>query len=189
MPTLYLLVGLFALTGVALAWVRRDFTCQHKLSVVSGLLVWLTYFWHAALVVWFTLRSLWPLPVTQPVLTLLGGTLALLGTLLFTLAVYKFRSLARMSGQKENELIVGGVYRYSRNPQNVGWLLFLAGVSLLGNSAAGLALTFLFWLILHVYLVRTEEPHLKRVFGERYRRYLSTTPRYLGSVRQATAHG
>ena len=77
-------------------------------------------------------------------------------------------------------LITGGVYRYSRNPQNVGWLLLLAGTSLLGGSAAALLLTFLFWLVLHLYLVSAEEPHLTRAFGERYQRYQSTTPRYLG---------
>lgn len=178
---LYLpVIGLFALTGVALIWVRNDFLRQHKLSVTSGVLVWLVYLWHAALVALFAWKSLWPLRVAQPVLTFLYGTLVLLGTLLYALAVRRFRSLARMSGQQEDDLITGGVYRYSRNPQNVGWLVFLCGIGLLGNSAASLMLTLVFWLVLHVYLVTTEEPHLTRLFGECYRHYRQTTPRYLG---------
>lgn len=187
--TRYLLViGLFALTGVALTWVRNDFLRRDKLSFTSGLLVWLVYLWHTALVAYFAWHSLWPLPLAQPLLLLLGITLALLGTLLFSLAVRQFRSLARMSGQKEDDLITGGVYRYSRNPQNVGWFLFLVGIGLFGNSAASLMLTLVFWLVLHIYLVATEEPHLTRVFGERYRRYLSATPRYLGFAKSSVSN-
>lgn len=187
--TRYLMViGLFALTSVALTWVRSDFLRQDKLSGISGVLVWLVYLWHGALVAYFAWRSLWPLALAQPILLLLGGTLALLGTLLFALAVRQFRSLARMSGQKEDDLITSGVYRYSRNPQNVGWFLFLVGVGPLGGSAASLMLTLVFWLVLHIYLVTTEEPHLSRVFGERYRRYLSATPRYLGFAKSSVSN-
>ena len=183
-----IIIGLFALTGVALAWVRNDFVRRDKLSATSGVLVWLVYLWHAALVALFAWYSLWPLPLAQPILLLLGGILALLGTLLFALAVRQFRSLARMSGQKEDDLIVSGVYRYSRNPQNVGWLLLLCGVGLVGNSAAAVSLTLLFWLVLHVYLVTTEEPHLTRAFGERYRYYQQTTPRYFGFAKSSVTN-
>lgn len=178
-----LFIALFGLTAVALTRVRREFARRRTLSATSGVLVWVIYLWLTALVALFAWRSLWPLRIAQPILTFLGGILTLLGALLFALAVYQFRSLARMSGRKEDELITGGVYHYSRNPQNVGWLLLLVGISLIGGSAAALALTFLFWLVLHAYLVTAEEPHLTRVFGESYRRYLSTTPRYLGLVR------
>ena len=171
---------LFALTAVALAQVRREFARERTLAATSGVLVWFIYLGLTALVSYYAWRSLWALPITQPLLTVVGTLLSLLGALLFGLAVYQFRSLSRMSGQREDDLITGGVYRTSRNPQNVGWLLFLLGVSLLGGSAAGVALTLAFWLILHIYLVTVEEPHLREVFGERYRRYISATPRYLG---------
>lgn len=125
---------LFTLTVVALARVRHEFARERTLSVTSGVLVWFVYLGLTALVSYYAWRSLWALPITQPLLTLVGTLLSLLGALLFGLAVYQFRSLSRMSGQKEDDLITGGVYRYSRNPQNVGWLLLLLGVSLLGGG-------------------------------------------------------
>ena len=180
-----LVVALFALSAIALTRVKREFARQHTLSTASGVLVWLIYLWLAGLVALFAWHALWILNIVPSVLTVLGGTVALLGLLLFALAVRQFRSLARMSGQREDELITGGVYRYSRNPQNVGWLMSLIGISLLGQSAAALLLTLVFWLILHAYLITAEEPHLTRVFGERHRRYMRITPRYLGAVRPA----
>ena len=182
-----LVVALFALSAIALTRVKREFARQRTLSTTSGVLVWLVYLWLTGLVALFAWHALWRLNIVPSVLNVLGGIVALLGLLLFAFAVYQFRSLARISGQKEDELINGGVYRYSRNPQNVGWLLFLVGVGLLGQSSAALLLTFVFWLILHAYLVTAEEPHLMRVFGERYRRYMRTTPRYLSAVRPASS--
>ena len=78
------------------------------------------------------------------------------------------------------DMLAGGVYRLSRNPQLVGGLLLLSGVSLLGGTAAGLGLTLGFGLLHHPYLVRVEEPHLRRVFGDPYRRYCGSVSRYLG---------
>lgn len=180
-----LVVALFALSAIALTRAKRELIHQHILSTTSGVLAWITYLWLTALVALFAYYALWTLNIVPSVLTVLGGIVALLGLLLFALAVRQFRLLARMSGQREDELITGGVYRYSRNPQNVGWLLSLAGISLLGQSAAALLLTLVFWLILHAYLITAEEPHLTCVFGKRYRRYMRTTPRYLGAVRPA----
>ncbi len=72
-----------------------------------------------------------------------------------------------------------GVYRYSRNPQNVGWGLVLLGVSLAGRSGAALLLTAVFFVVFRSY-IPVEERHLERTFGEEYRRYRDATPRFLG---------
>lgn len=74
----------------------------------------------------------------------------------------------RALGLGEDRLVTGGVYRFSRNPRPVGGLL--ADVSLLGGSAAGLGRTLGLGLPHHPYLVRVEEPHLRRVFGDPHRR-------------------
>ena len=93
--------------------------------------------------------------------------------------VLRFESLQRMSGTQTDQLITGGIYRYSRNPQNVGWILGLLGMSILGDSAVALVLTGLFALIFRTHLPR-EEAHLERIYDEAYRRYRQRTPRYLG---------
>lgn len=107
-----------------------------------------------------------------------GATAAVLG-------LARFGSNARSTGQDDSRLITGGIYRWSRNPQVLGWFLVLLGVSLAGRSGLALLLAGVFAVILHAYTVRLEEPYLERVYGEPFRRYKAETPRYCGIRRKA----
>lgn len=82
-----------------------------------------------------------------------------------------------------SRLITGGIYRWSRNPQNVGWTLFLVGMALLRTSGLVLLLAVLFWVSFRMYLP-LEEQLLERIFGDAYRTYRSQTHRYLGPLRR-----
>ena len=103
----------------------------------------------------------------------------LAGDALALVSVLQFRSLQRMSGLQADRLFRTGVYRWSRNPQNVGWFAVLLGFGLMQRSAGSIGLVFLFALTLHVYIVYMEEPYGQAVFGATYRRYRVTRPRYL----------
>ncbi len=77
------------------------------------------------------------------------------------------------------ELVVQGLYRYVRNPMYVGAVLILLGhfgwfraLDLL------LYLTFVF-LAFHLFVVFYEEPALTRKFGDRYRDYRASVPRWI----------
>jgi len=72
-----------------------------------------------------------------------------------------------------------GLYRVSRNPQLVGGFLFIVGYSLLWPSWRGFLWAALWPVIAHI-MVRTEEEHLERVYGEEYRAYCKRTARYFG---------
>ena len=72
-----------------------------------------------------------------------------------------------------------GLYQYSRNPQLVGGFIFIAGYAMLWPSWTG-ALWASMWLIIAHLMVRGEETHLTRVFGDKYKDYCAQTPRYLG---------
>jgi protein-S-isoprenylcysteine O-methyltransferase Ste14 len=110
----------------------------------------------------------------------IGSFLIAVGVTSFTAAILEFRSFQRMSGQRNNELVTSGVYHWSRNPQNVGWMMTLLGVALLGKSAGALLLVLLFSLLLHIYIVYVEEGFLESVYGDSYRQYRDSTARYLG---------
>lgn len=75
-------------------------------------------------------------------------------------------------------LVAGGVFRRLRNPMYVGIVLFLFGLAVLLASDGVLAMTFLLVPVLHIGVVKREERYLEAKFGEAYRRYKETVPRY-----------
>jgi len=65
-----------------------------------------------------------------------------------------------------------------RNPMYVGGILFLAGLSIALASSWMLVMTILSAFVLHFGVVKREERYLTAKFGEPYRRYMASVPRY-----------
>ena len=84
---------------------------------------------------------------------------------------------ARREYRAHGSLAESGSCRWGRNPQYVGWLLFLLGFTLTGWTWWCLPALLLVAISLHG-LVRVEEEHLGRVFGAPYDAFLQRTPRY-----------
>jgi protein-S-isoprenylcysteine O-methyltransferase Ste14 len=112
-------------------------------------------------------------------MTVGGGVLSVFGLWLYAASIKRFSSFGQLSGLEEGELVTGGVYRYTRNPQIVGWGLALLGAALAGRSAKAVGLVAVYFLIHRLYFP-FEERRLERVFGAEYRHYLARTPRFLG---------
>ena len=149
--------------------------------VGAGVLVF--YALHAGFTAAAAWRGIWPVALPQVISISVGLAMAIVGLGLFLAGVGAFRSLARISGTRNDHLIITGIYRFSRNPQNTGWGMIVIGLALAGRSGLGLALALPFWIVLHIYLLWVEEPYLRGVFGEVYRAYCRRTPRYLGIPR------
>jgi protein-S-isoprenylcysteine O-methyltransferase Ste14 len=77
------------------------------------------------------------------------------------------------------ELVVQGIYRYTRNPMYLGLTLFQVGLGVaLGNGWIAL-LSPLSLLVVHFLAVRPEEAYLRETFGESYGDYSKRVRRYL----------
>jgi protein-S-isoprenylcysteine O-methyltransferase Ste14 len=77
------------------------------------------------------------------------------------------------------EFVATGPYRRVRNPMYIGGLSALMGAALWLRSPAMLIFSIGWWLAAHLLVVVYEEPHLRRRFGEPYRRYCRTVSRWL----------
>lgn len=163
--------------------VRGEYLQQARLSPPTIVGVWVFYIAHFGITLAAAATSRWPVPVNLTVARVAGILLLGVGALLFVGGIVSFRSFRRMSGLDNSRLVTTGAYRWSRNPQNVGWALFLAGIALVGNSALALLLAAIFWATFRVY-VPAEEEFLKRTFGEAYLEYRTSTHRYLGPPRR-----
>lgn len=85
--------------------------------------------------------------------------------------------IAPTSGD-EGKLVYSGLYRFSRNPQYVGFILALVGWALMTNSALVLivALAGIIPLLLVPF---AEEPWLLQKHGLAYAEYKRTVPRFI----------
>jgi protein-S-isoprenylcysteine O-methyltransferase Ste14 len=101
------------------------------------------------------------------------------GISLCLISVVIFRSIPKALCIDAGKLTTAGPYRWSRNPQYVGWFLFLLGFALNDWSLWCLAALLAIAISLHL-LVLVEEEHLLRTFGERYAEFCRKVPRYAG---------
>jgi len=79
----------------------------------------------------------------------------------------------------EGDLRTGGWYRYSRNPQYVGYIVATVGFGVAANATLVVPLCVIYlgwWLSLPL----AEEPWLREQYGEAYDRYAATHPRFVG---------
>lgn len=159
--------------------IRREYQRRQDLSAWSVAIVWTLYLFHLGTTVTASVMGKWPLDISQEVGYWTGIPLLIGGAAICAAGIWQFHSLKRMSGQDTTRLVTSGIYRWSRNPQNVGWTLFLVGIALPGRSGLAFALTVLFWM-LFIYYVPMEENYLEAVFGENYRAYLQWSHRFLG---------
>ncbi|MDO8056130.1 MAG: isoprenylcysteine carboxylmethyltransferase family protein [Candidatus Hermodarchaeota archaeon] len=78
---------------------------------------------------------------------------------------------------QSTELVTTGLYRYTRNPMILGFLLLLSGIGWISQSlTAILIIPAIAFVLLWVWLKRCEEPRLEKRFGDAYRAYKATTP-------------
>jgi protein-S-isoprenylcysteine O-methyltransferase Ste14 len=76
-------------------------------------------------------------------------------------------------------LVVGGLYRYVRNPMYVGVLAATAGHVFWFGSLRIAGYVLALWLIFHLFVSVYEEPHLRKTFGAAYERYCKSVPRWI----------
>lgn len=115
-------------------------------------------------------------PVTLlPALILMGSSLLMAAAALFGLGD-SWR--VGVIEDQSTVLVDKGVYRYTRNPYFVAYLLMLTAYTLLLQSRTLLILSLAGALVVHR-MVLTEEHYLEATHGDRYRQYRARVPRYL----------
>ncbi len=175
-PGLALLLTLGAAVGTAIA---RDYSSRRDARIRTVVLVWALTGVHFTLVVVAAAWSTWHFSLVGPLAFGGGVVLMGVGAAICLGAVHAFRSLRRLNLLNHTRLVTEGVYRWSRNPQIIGWTLVLLGLGLVRRSAMVLFLALLCWVGYRLHMP-TEEEHLQRIFWESYEAYRRRTHRYFG---------
>jgi protein-S-isoprenylcysteine O-methyltransferase Ste14 len=122
------------------------------------------------------------LPFSAPtIVRYIGLALTFVGFLLGVSALIEFRK-ARTTLDPHGSakhLITSGVYRFTRNPIYLGFLLMVIGLPLNSGLYWGIVLAPFYVFIMNRLLIQHEEAYLERKFGKAYTGYTSRVRRWL----------
>lgn len=137
-------------------------------GVVAGLVPWLLTGWDA--------RSGTPLVLrVLGTLLIVGGAAALL----HAFARFVLEGVGTPAPVAPTErLVVGGLYRFVRNPMYLAVGATIVGQALLLGRAVLLAYAGVFALLVGAFVRWYEEPTLARAYGEQYAAYRRSVPRW-----------
>ena len=110
----------------------------------------------------------------------IGGVILVAGLALLVVAggLFKKADTDLIPFRNVTALVTSGVYRFTRNPQYLGDIALVAGYAILCNSQF-VYITGLIGILWFLLAPFTEEPWLRREYGEAYERYASRVPRFI----------
>ena len=123
-----------------------------------------------------------PLPIPAPAFVRwLGLGLAALGFVLGVLALIEFRRARTTSDPKKpaQNFVTAGIYRYTRNPIYLGFVLMLIGLPLNMGIYWGLILVWPLITFMNNMVIKHEEAYLEKKFKDQYTEYASRVRRWL----------
>ena len=109
-------------------------------------------------------------------LVALGGAVAIAGVIAFR---DKRTTINPLTPGASSSVVSGGVYRVSRNPMYLGFLLALAGWAVYLSNAGAALLLPAFVAYLTQYQIKPEERALLAKFGPEFAQYMSGVRRWL----------
>jgi protein-S-isoprenylcysteine O-methyltransferase Ste14 len=122
----------------------------------------------------FTIYSIFlPLKVGT-IWFIIGLPISLIGLILLTVAIANMATTPL-----NNKCITKGLYRYSRHPMYLTMFLLLIGLAIASASWVPLAFGIIS-MVLWQPLAISEEEFCLQKYGDDYREYLESTPRWLG---------
>jgi protein-S-isoprenylcysteine O-methyltransferase Ste14 len=118
-----------------------------------------------------------------PFQSILGWMIGVLGLIGSTLGFVEFRraktTLNPIKPGTSSSLVKAGIYRFTRNPMYLGFLLMLAAwATVMGNVVSFFVLpAFVFYL--NRFQIEPEERALTSIFGDEFRAYRSDVRRWI----------
>jgi len=157
--------------------VKNDYLKKNKLSPLSYLLELLVFVVHANLMYLF-IPVRWPNLPSLPenlLLNILSIIVFCFGLVILLIAWFHLGT-GTSFGQDKNRLNTNGIYRYSRNPQLVGYGILLLSFLIVYFSWYSVG-WFLQYIIISYFMIKSEEEFLSKKYGEEYEKYCNGVPR------------
>jgi len=111
-----------------------------------------------------------------------GGLIFLIGLVIMLKCIVRFATEGKGTlspADQTKELVLGDLYRYSRNPMYVGVLLILIGEGIFFTSLTLIAYALVTYAGFDLFIKLVEEPRLKKDFGDGYEAYCEKVRRWV----------
>lgn len=141
------------------------------LVLITGAFMWLA----AVLFPGFAVSILWRVALVIACATA-GAGVALAGVLAFR---HAHTTINPTTPEASSTVVASGIYRRTRNPMYLGFLLMLAAWSLYLSSVAAMLFLPLFVLYMNRFQIAPEERALAAKFGTQYGAYMQEVRRWL----------
>jgi len=145
-------------------------------GVVAGLLPWLISGW--------TVR--WPRSALAVAVMVVGGALLAVATVVLIRAFTRFVTEGRGTPAPiapTERLVVGGEYRFVRNPMYVVVVGAILGQAMIFGSVTLVLYAAVVWVIMAAFVHWYEEPVLLKRYGVEYQRYCQAVRAWLPRLR------
>jgi protein-S-isoprenylcysteine O-methyltransferase Ste14 len=158
---------------------KKDYKNIQRLSPISSVLGVLVFFIHANsyyLIVPTKWLNFPQMPENQTIIIIFTIILGI-GIIVLFLSWFRLGTKTSM-GVDKNKLQTHGLYKYSRNPQLVGYGLILVSFVILYFSYLSL-IWFLLYIISTYFMIKSEEEFLKEKYKDEYKIYCRQVPRVI----------
>jgi protein-S-isoprenylcysteine O-methyltransferase Ste14 len=119
---------------------------------------------------------------SSPIILVTGIILLSVGASIYLWTVWDFAMAGRgtpLPTDAPGKLVVRGCYPYVRNPMYLGVLIVILGWAALFKQPALLIYALGVGVLLHLFVILYEEPHLRQLFGDDYALYCQAVRRWL----------
>ena len=118
-------------------------------------------------------------PTNQIVMTVIGVILIACGLVFWSSAVLRSRI---DNSIRNNQLITTGIYGIVRHPIYAAFLYAITGFIFIANNLTLLILPVIYWIILTLAMIKTEEKWLIELYGDDYLDYSKSVNRFIPKV-------
>jgi protein-S-isoprenylcysteine O-methyltransferase Ste14 len=124
--------------------------------------------------------------ISLNVITIIGFTVMLFGITLMVLTIRMFIRIGKGTlapWDPTRKLVTKSLYAHVRNPMILGVNIVLIGEAITFRSNNILIWAGCFFILNTVYFIFSEEPGLKKRFGDEYEEYKRNVPRWIPRIR------
>lgn len=159
--------------------VRKDYQKKEKLSYSTSFLELLFFAFHANMIYVFIPVAWGSIPPLseKSILHALSVICIFVGLAILLASMIPL-GFQRTMGVESRQLKTSGLYKFSRNPQVVGYSIMLITYVFSYFSLYSIGWIVIFFINIH-WMIQAEEEYLQKIYGEDYVKYCRKVPRYL----------